>query len=467
MSRKSVLILIAFLLARSALVVITVEHPDGGILTDSKGYLALAHRFAVDGQYSVQPDGKPELVRPPGYPLILVALEKTLGSETWKISLVQVTLSGLTCLLILGLGREVGQSAVGLAGAYLYALSPNVALWSLTVMSEIPFSMGLALISWLAVRAIKASSPALIALVGLSLGLLAYLRPIALSLIPTWGLLVFLFDRRRRGNRQALKLAAALAGLGALAALPWILRNGISSGHYVFSTVPTKTWIGFNLAEVVAQVEGTDRDRALATLDPGRDTLALTLEVMSEHPIAFVKAQLLGVARSLVGVDLGTWGILLGQNDWIGLGLLSGLFRGSLPDSLAALLKPGPGLSWMGAGEGEWVRLGIQSYSLLFSGVLLFLAAVGVGSFRQREGAERFLQSLGLMTVAVLVLVAAAAGQARFRIPAEAYLALLAGYGWRYMRNRTRPLVLPASAVPGQLRRISQATPGAAPTEQR
>ena len=459
MSRTPVRLLLVLLLARLALALLTVEHPEGGILTDSREYLALAGRLVANGQYGVTPDSQGDLIRPPGYALFLTGVRTMLGPGIWKISIVQLAFSGLTSWLILVIGREIGRPQVGLTGAYLHALSPNMTLWSLTVMSEVPFSLSLALVSLLAIRAFKASSPPRLALVGVWLSLSAYVRPIALTLLPAWPALAYMHGRLRMGIRRAATAGAAMASLGVLTALPWIIRNGTTHGQYVFSTATTKTWIGFNLAEVLAQVEGTDRNRAVAELDSQRGPLALTWEVASAHPSTFIKVQLLGVARSLIGTDLGTWGILLGEHDWVGLGVLSGLLREGPSESLAALQRSGAGLSWIAKGLVGWMRLGILAYSLFFTGALLALSALGVIFVRKSEPVERFMQDFGLITVAVLILVPAAAGQARFRVPAEPYLGLFAGYGWGYLRHRMSKRSNTTGATPGELPEILRAAP--------
>jgi hypothetical protein len=70
--------------------------------------------------------------------------------------------------------------------------------------------------------------------------------------------------------------------------------------------------------------------------------------------------------------------------------------------------------------------------------ILIGLAAIGILKFRSSDAPERLIFSSAMATVLILLLIPGAAGQARFRVPAEPYLALLAGYGWLALSYRLR-----------------------------
>jgi hypothetical protein len=212
-----------------------------------------------------------------------------------------------------------------------------------------------------------------------------------------------------------------LAG-GALVALPWVARNQIIHGQLTFSTVTQKTWIGFNLASVLAQAQDTTRDRAVAQLDPEKGLLRLTVEVIQRYPTDFVTGQLLGITRTLLGTDIGTWGHAFGYPAWVGLGILSGLFQDGL-SQLGEVARDSL------ADPQAAARLALIGIGVLYSLVLLGLAGAGLLNRRaQPPGGLPLWLMIG--SLIVLLLLPGAAGQARFRVPAEPLLAWFAGLGW-------------------------------------
>ncbi|MGH2621270.1 MAG: hypothetical protein ACRDHG_11985, partial [Anaerolineales bacterium] len=245
---------------------------------------------------------------------------------------------------------------------------------------------------------------------------------INLTLLPVWGLVIYLFTRRKAGGRPALRATLLLLAGGALVVVPWVARNWITHRQLTFSTVTQKTWIGFNLASVVAQARDIPRDQAVGELDPEKGLIGSTLEVIERYPIDFVSAQFLGIARTLLGTDIGTWGHAFGHRSWVGLGILSGLFQ----DGLSQLLETAQASL---ADPQAAARLGLIGISVLYSLVLLGLAAAGLLD-RRAPGTAGLPFWFMIGSLIVLILLPGAAGQARFRVPAEPLLAWFAGLGW-------------------------------------
>jgi 4-amino-4-deoxy-L-arabinose transferase-like glycosyltransferase len=429
MQRTGERLLLAFLIARLSLCLLTVADPDGGVFPDSIGYLGLAQGLLENGRYGVQPDGEADMLHPPAYSSFLALLQWAWGPARANITFMQLAFSGLASWLLVLAGRRFGKPSAGLIAGWLYALSPNVAVWSLTVMSEVSFSLALLLLILLAATS---KAPPLIwaSGAGALLGLLAYHRTVAMALMPVWAAIAVWSLWSSQGKRKAVAAGSLVLVTGALVVLPWAYRNWATYGQFTFSTGMSRSMIAFNLAEVVARAEGTSRNRAVATLNPALGAPRLTLQVLQKYPAPFLKAQVLGVARSIVGVDIGTWGNVLGHDTWTGLGLLSGAFWGSLDEG-------GLGLG-SASDPSYWTRTGLLIYSLLHSGVLIFLAAIGILGHRSESRAERLFVALALSSTAVLLLLPGAVGNARFRVPAEPYLAMLAGFGGLIVAQRLR-----------------------------
>lgn len=408
---------------------ITLSEPEGGVLTDSQGYIGLALRLAEQGAYYVPPNSEPDLLRPPGYPLFLVAIWGVFGRHPFFVTLIQLAISGLTGWLVLLLGRELNHPGAGVIGGWLYSLSPNVILWSLMLMTEVLAAFLLVATILITLRLERRASRGWPALSGGLLGLLAYLRPISLTLVPVWALVTYLFTRRRAGGRAAFQGGLQLLAGGALVALPWVARNWFTHRQLTFSTVTQKTWIGFNLASVLAQAQDIPRDEAVGQLDQAKGLLTLTGDVIRAHPTDFVTAQLLGIARTLLGTDIGTWGHAFGHRAWVGLGILSGIFQDGLLqlDEAARASIDEPQAA---------ARLGLIGLGVLYSLALVALVAAALLKHPPALS-EGFAAWLMLGSLFVLILLPGAAGQARFRVPAEPLLAWFAGLGWAGLLGRS------------------------------
>ncbi len=443
-ARLSAQVLLLFLVLRLALVGVTLAAPEGGVLVDSTGYLALRNRLVVTGQYANLQGSAQDLNWPPGYPAFLALIRLALGTGLWPVTLIQLAISGGLSLAVLRLGRRVVGPGAGLLGAWILALSPNLAVWSLTIMSEVLFSAllvlaSLALFGWtgrsLTWRAVAS---------GVLLGVAAYVRPIALLLLPVWLVCLAALVWRSRARTRVLMGALALPLAAVVMVAPWFVRNWTVHGELVFSTVGAKTLVNFNLAEVLADAEGISRNEAAARIGEGRSPFKLAFGLLRDEPVSFVKTQAFGVVRTALGTDIGAWGNVLGWDDWTGFGLLSALF----------------GQEALGAGGRQaspWetaLRYGLLVTSLIHALIFLGLAALGVLWWPSRRA--RLVYWLPLATVALLVLLPGASGQARFRVPAEPYLALFAGVGGARLRasatsrRGTEPAAQPSGVGEGR-----------------
>lgn len=424
-------LLVGLLALRLLLCLLTVRDPSGGVLVDSTGYLGLANRLWETGAYSNPSNSEPDLLRPPGYALILYMLRTLAGSSTVFIALVQLAVTGMASMGLLMIGSAIGRRQVGLAGAWLLAISPNSALWSLTVMTEVWLAILMVVALALVARDIRDRRLTWPVFSGALLGLASYIRPIAVVILPTWSALGFLWARWVAPIRKAVAQVAGLVITCGLIMAPWVVRNWRVHNQALFSTVTRKTWLGFNLANVISMADGVSRDVAASRLDPAGPLLSQTLRVAGQHPGEFARAQLFGIARTVVGLDIGTWGNVLDHDDWIGLGLLSGLFQsgnGNFVSRLQMLLDD-PDAGW---------RLGIILFSVLYTLVLFLLAGFSLPIIASFKRPERALLTFVAVTAAVLVVTPLAAGQARFRVPAEPLLAFMGGYGWLWLTRRNQ-----------------------------
>lgn len=223
----------AFVLRAQAVHLSVVDDP---IRSDAREYVLYAHNLAAYGVYSradtwapgAPTPPEPDAVRPPGYPLFLLAF---LGSpprldDLPAILWAQAALGTLTVLLAFLLGRSVLPTGLALVAAALTAASPHHVNMSIYVLSETLLALLLALALYLVCGLARHPTWPRAGLAGAALAASALTHPqLVYFALP---LALFLLLRGR--GRAALRTSVALAiGFGALYGA-WSLRNALTPG---------------------------------------------------------------------------------------------------------------------------------------------------------------------------------------------------------------------------------------------
>lgn len=428
---------LVFVAARFLLVLLTMRDPTGGVLTDSKSYMDLAYLLVGAPDFQTIASGASFLVRPPGYPVFLAGIVALFGDSSVAIVFFQLVLSGLCAVAMVKLGAWMANPRMGILAAWILALSPNFTLWSLTVMSEVLFTAALVLWMLLWVRATQMLRPIPFVSAGLVLAVSALIRPIGLLLVPACVVMTYLILRGRVSLRRSLLLSGSLLAAAGVVVAGWMTRNLVVEHAFTFTTVSSKTMIGFDLADTIARARGITRNEAAQQLE-SVGVIGQTFDVLTRYPVPFAKSQVLGIARTAAGTDIGTWGNVLNWDRWGGLGLLTGLLgKAPVADNSQAPTTAVEAI----------LRGGLLFYSLLFTLGLLGLGLLASLRYRSLPGPTKTLVWFAWVMILVLVLSPLAAGQARFRVPAEPFLAILASLGLL----RLLPAGYADSAVHGQV----------------
>lgn len=170
----------------------------------------------------------------PLYPYLL-ALIYTLGfDDIVAVRFVQIVLGASSCVLLALAGRGWFSDRVGLvAGALLAVYAPAVFFDALLQKSVLDLFLT-CLLMWLLSRAVREPTPAQLALVGVTCGLLTLTRENALVLAVPIAVWVVLPSRGSVRHRAAL---FAAYGLGAAVLLaPVAARNAWVGGEFVLTT---------------------------------------------------------------------------------------------------------------------------------------------------------------------------------------------------------------------------------------
>jgi hypothetical protein len=221
--------------------------------------------------------------------------------------------------------------------------------------------------------------------------------------------------------------------------------------------VPRDTFVRFNLAYVVAEAEGISRDEAASRLSVTVDSWDDALDIVERYPGIFLRQQMNGIRRSLIGVESGVWARQLGYDIE-----RQGSFE-ILPAILAA--SPVEALDRLRTLLDDRETMWLTSLMLLavaHLGVLYILGGAGLVSVLRKPSLRRADWVLVALSAVFLLVVPGAAGQARFRIPAEPFLALLGGAGLNALISlvRTRRAVSPDPTGRGSLVEPGAGVPG-------
>lgn len=403
---------------------------------DTAGYLRAAEQLATSGQFATA-DG-PEIVRTPGYPLLL-ALGVLAGRVDAVTIGLQIVLSCISVWLVYRLGLLLEGRRAGLAAAWLLACEPLSVLYASKLLSETLFTTLLTLSIFFAARYHRELRWLDLLGAAVAIAAAAYVRPIAYYL-PPWLAAVWLVLLSRRAEsrwRLAKQLGVfLLVSMGLMGLWQW--RNLRVAGYTGFSAIADVNLYYYQAVPVLAELEGvppeqlSDYQRELGFHDraawlrrhpeardwPDARRYALlrteARRVLRAHPLIAMRLHLSGVIHALLDS---------GRNAWVHFFRLlpeeepadAGGLR-SASERLIAALRNKP------------LVLAIHAALALTVAISLGLALVGI----VREVIRR--DSLAVLILAVLtyflVLSGGPAGYHRFRLPIEPLLCLLAGYGW-------------------------------------
>jgi 4-amino-4-deoxy-L-arabinose transferase-like glycosyltransferase len=224
--RIATFLLVVFLIIRSFLALLTVEFPEGGLTLDSTDYIGLSESIRYKGSYS-DSEGSSDLRRPPVYPAFLALFQSRVDLHQSGVSLAQLGLGSFTSLVVLWFFMRRDRTASGLVAGWLIAISPNINLWSLTIMSEVLFAFLLILAFTFVVIGLDRSSMKMIYFAGVILGLATLTRPIGLVIVILWVLITVIASIRGWSSSLSISTGMWLFVGSATLILPRITYFGI------------------------------------------------------------------------------------------------------------------------------------------------------------------------------------------------------------------------------------------------
>src|SRR5262245_13619628 len=377
---------------------------------DADGYWRLARHLVRGEDFSLYEPSR-YVMRMPGFPLLLAGGMKMFGENMLWIRVLLAAAGTAACGLVYWLGRELFDSSIGLSACFLAAISPVFIVFSVLLLSETFFALGL-LASLLAlVKLVRTEiDPAAggnarrRSLVAATAGILA---AVATLIRPTWFLVaptfitIYLLAPGER--RPRLVPAALLLATFALAMAPWAIRNHRVTGHFVATTL----WVGPSLYDGLSpqatgasdmtfiEKEGLYRQPGMSEYDNDRHYRRLAWDFVRSHPLRAIELAVVKMGR----------------------------FWNPLPNAEQF---------------GHWaIRLVVG----LFEAPVLLLAAVGL--WRSRSTVWRWLPAAAPVLYFALVHTVFI-GSLRYRLPAEYALLVLTAVGCSCLFQRCKRQQQPA-----------------------
>jgi 4-amino-4-deoxy-L-arabinose transferase-like glycosyltransferase len=197
---------------------------------DDSMYIETARSMLRGEGYSYL--GQPFIIRPPGFPALLAPVLALRGVDFRSLNLFVATFGAAAVVLLFLFARPRVGTSVALALAALVWLNPGFRRFSNEIMSDVPGAALLFACLLLERWARRSPGPRRDAVLGVAIGLAAYVRSISILLVPAILVARWLrFLRREDGSpswpRFVRDRALVLALVPALLLMPWSIRSAL------------------------------------------------------------------------------------------------------------------------------------------------------------------------------------------------------------------------------------------------
>ena len=361
--------------------------------------------------------GVPSAYTQPLYGWFLAGIYLPFGRSWLAVGLAQVLVAVLTALVVLEIGRRLRSTGIGLVAALLTTLHPYVVWHDIHANREVLDGLVAAVLTLCALLAYERRSLGAAAVTGGVAGI-AVLGNARLALLP---LVVAAYVAWRiRPPSRALVTAGVVVASTAVVVVPWVVRNDVQVGCLAITTDARALWKANNPAtrEVLAAGGWIDDVPELPGAPPWPE-LAADLTLAGQPTSVDECAQ----ARLYQDEVLDFWRDQPGEKARL------------MAQATAMLWSPVPSESDSG-GSGA-ARLARRTIEPAYVALLYVLALVGL-FLAPRRFVVLAVLLLSYNTLAAMVF----AGTARYRVPWDFLLAILAAFAlsaaWEWISKRRR-----------------------------
>jgi len=391
------------------------ERFSGGI--DGDQYRDLATGLLENGQFHDAADPTMDIMRTPGYPLFLTLVKLIFSNFSWA-SVLQILLTLVNCVILYRIGILLdSQGQVGYAAVLIYLLSANAAFSAPLIMTETYTSFWLILALWMMAKFWVSRKYAWLAICGLSLSIGSLVRPAVFLLFAMWMIVFIVFEfskSRRLLFKQTLLSVAILALSGYILVFLWQARNYVVFKTFTLSPVGPATLKYFVAGNAIAEIKGITHNEAEYLINTAPDSTTYIIDFIKQNPVPFFKLQARGIMNSVIAIDYRYWAAAITGVIPPGSQVIAGMTFD--PALIIDQIKSG----------NIWILLGL--FALVTDGLLYGL--VTLASFRiflwKRKELVFGLALLALLSIFYIIITPLGNGSARFRVPVEPFLALMA-----------------------------------------
>jgi len=441
---------VLLLLLLSAKIIFIISAGDNAVFMggDSAGYEEPAKGLLQNSRFTINRDNPdiPNIVRTPGYPLLIAAVYGAFGDHRKALMIVQAIILSVTAVLVFAIVMKIASPPYAMAAAILYLMDLNSHYMSLLVMTETFFTFLLTASIFILVSVIK--HPLRLSLMlpaaGFLLGYAILVRPIAVF-FPLIFLVVLGIHFAGRRVSPAGTVAWCFLFLLPVIALcgTWMVRNHARTGTWEISTIGSKSLLLYQAADIIARQRGLPIEGARAVLldslseEPAprsflspefsRAARKLAVSIIRNHPLAFVRNQIIGSFRVMLSPGVAGFACMTGVNPEYknsrGDRVILDMAKLNVSRYIERHIVQRP------------VSTAITFYGLFFLAVLY--AGIGFGFFRvskMRSWLRCNPAVFILVSLCVIYLVilnpGVAGAESRFRTPVMPYLVIASSFGW-------------------------------------
>jgi 4-amino-4-deoxy-L-arabinose transferase-like glycosyltransferase len=389
---------------------------------DSTGYVLMADSILQGDTSLVTNDEATRSLRTPGYPLFLAGIF-SLTREPFVIVIMQILIALCTIPFIYSIGRRLTNGSVSFFATLAYILYPTIAFLNTQILAETLFMLFTTLSLWLLFVVTPTWSPRYLA-AGAAAGVAILIRPSFMYVVPL--LVAYIVISEHTLWRKLISgTIVAIATIAILA--PWLNANQRDFGQTTLSTAGNFNILYVYIPQFLAQKSESEEGWLSIQQKFITQTREAGYEIgshrASEYERQQIKAELSGKIVSYVIFHLErsiltfvSSGIKMVNNEFTELG--KPIFSAT-PWLVQQVYTHG--FSW------ELIK---NNFLAFFDAALMALFAVltpigiAVAIWRRDKMIWGLLLILGMILVSVLL--AGPNGNARYRMPIQPYIFLLA-----------------------------------------
>jgi len=443
-SRRVLPIFFLALILRGGAFFYTFNQPEVALQPDSTMYISLARGLAENGSLSY-PESPSRLSadRTPGYPFFLALCLSLAGGSHLAVSLAQVLLDSLSCVLVFFIAERLWQGS-GLLSGILASLNLGMITYSHFILNDSLFLFVflwflIGLVTYLREPGWKGS-----VFLGVVLGAATMIRPVTMYLpivlIPM--LVVALLIKHDQHLLLAVAKALMIGIMFVVCLAPWMMRNHshygrwsltAQSGEHLLQYIVPFTWQyskGLPFIEGMKQTSDAFKEKAAkADLNAKKANpfevsdfqVKMAMDYLREEPkTAIAKAWVFGMAKNLFAPSIIDFSYLLNIER-------SHFFYTEGGTTLERAWNFVKGMK----GWFAWAVIG----SLLVLGLSRILQIWGAMQLMKRKNWEGFFL---LLIIGYFLLVSGPVGYAKYRLPFEPILIIFLAIGIKDLHGRWR-----------------------------